>query len=218
MNHFRYIFAGFLLTFASAWLGLAIIPSLYYAREAAKLPAQVPSPESAAILRGEEQYARGGCVYCHTQQVRSPHFGSDVARLWGQRRTVAADYLRDSKAMMGTMRTGPDLSDIGERMASATWHYQHLYEPRSLVADSTMPPYYHLFERKPLRGGVPDPDAVILNERGERIDAQGMQRVPTSECRDLVAYLLSLKRTLVPRPEALEAPVGANTQPTRRPP
>lgn len=201
MNRFRYIFLGFLATFASAWIGLVIAPSLHYGKLVADLPQTTITPEIALIRAGEKVYAANGCIYCHSQQLRSASFGSDIARFWGARRTVAADYLGDSKAMLGTMRTGPDLSNIGQRMASPTWHYQHLYNPVSTSPGSIMPPYRFLFEKKPVTGGKPDPDAAF-------VDADGMQHVPNEQGRALVAYLLSLKRTAIDRPEAAEAPLA----------
>jgi cytochrome c oxidase cbb3-type subunit 2 len=47
--------------------------------------------------------------------VRSSAFGADIARNWGQRRSVARDYIFDRPHLMGTMRTGPDLANIGAR-------------------------------------------------------------------------------------------------------
>lgn len=206
MIRFRFIIIGFLITFASAWLGLAIVPSIHYSRQAARVAAQPLTPVLDAIRRGEIVYGNNGCVYCHSQQVRSVHFGSDVARLWGRRRTVADDYLLDRKAMMGTMRTGPDLSNIGERMASTSWHYQHLFDPESTSPGSNMPPYPHLFDYIPAPGGVADPDAVVYSVGGGQVDGHGMQWVPNQDGRDLVVYLMSLKRSVQERPQADEAP------------
>jgi cytochrome c oxidase cbb3-type subunit 2 len=206
MNHFRFIFLGFLATFASAWLGLVILPTIHYGKEAAALPQSAPSAERDAVRRGEQIYAANGCVYCHSQQVRSPNFGNDDKRGWGSRRTVAADYLGDAKAMMGTMRTGPDLANIGQRMPSTAWHFQHLFNPVSTSPGSIMPPYRFLFERKTVTDGKPETDAIPVGSAGERTDAEGQQWVPTAEARDLVAYLLSQKRSLADRPEASVAP------------
>ena len=51
-------------------------------------------------------------------------------------------------AQMGTMRTGPDLSNIGVRNPSETWHYLHLYNPQITSEGSNMPPFRFLFETK----------------------------------------------------------------------
>lgn len=70
-------------------------------------------------------YQHNGCMYCHTQQVRSEKFGdwwdangehktgADIKRSYGLRRTVSRDYIYDNPTMLGTMRTGPDLANIG---------------------------------------------------------------------------------------------------------
>ncbi len=199
MNHFRIIFLGFLATFTSSWLGLVALPALHYGEAKAALPAAAQPSE--LVRRGEQVYAGNGCIYCHTQQVRSPEFGSDAARNWGTRRTVAEDYLGDQRAMLGTMRTGPDLSNIGQRMPSTAWHYQHLHLPTSTSPGSIMPPYGFLFESKPVVNGQPDADAIPLGGHGERVGPDGMQCVPTADGRALVAYLLSLKRTQTRRPD-----------------
>ena len=210
MNNFRIIFVGFLLTFASRWFGLVIIRTFHYGVQKAELPKHPPSAERDLFLQGEQVYAANGCVLCHTQQVRSMSFGSDVDRGWGKRRTVAADYLGDAKAMMGTMRTGPDLANIGVRMPSESWHFQHLYDPISVSPGSNMPPYPFLFERKHVIDGKPDSDAVALDADGGRVDADGFQRVPSTDARALVAYLISLKRSQSERLEAIEAPLKNN--------
>src|SRR4051812_21083544 len=56
--------------------------------------------------------------------------GPDIARGWGPRRTVAADFLFDSSALLGSQRIGPDLANVGTRMLDATWHLVHLYAPQ----------------------------------------------------------------------------------------
>src|SRR5579862_5850012 len=94
---------------------------------------------SGVLDQGRRVYAAEGCFYCHSQQVRPDHIGPDIERGWGTRQTAARDYIYDRPALLGTMRNGPDLANIGARQKSAQWHYLHLYNPRSLTADSIMP-------------------------------------------------------------------------------
>ena len=54
--------------------------------------------------------------------------GADVRRGYGQRRTVSRDYIYDNPTMLGTMRTGPDLANVGGRYSEA-WQHAHLYPP-----------------------------------------------------------------------------------------
>ena len=65
--------------------------------------------------RGRQIYAANGCVYCHSQQVRADYAGSDIERKWGVRRSAPRDYLYERPVVLGKMRLGPDLSNIGKR-------------------------------------------------------------------------------------------------------
>jgi cytochrome c oxidase cbb3-type subunit 2 len=82
-------------------------------------------PYTSAELRGREVYIANGCVYCHSQQPRAKAFAPDFSRGWG-RATVAGDYAYDQPHLLGTMRTGPDLMNIGVRQPSEQWHLGHL--------------------------------------------------------------------------------------------
>ena len=116
-------------------------------------------------------------------------FGSDIERVWGARRTVAADFLYDYPAMPGSQRVGPDLASIGVRWPDAERHLRHLYAPSSEVKGSPMPPYRFLFECKRI-GAQPSPDALKLSK--EFAPPDGFEIVPKPEAQALVAYLLSL--------------------------
>ncbi|HTD66887.1 MAG TPA: cbb3-type cytochrome c oxidase subunit II, partial [Candidatus Limnocylindria bacterium] len=145
--------------------------------------------------------------------------GPDIARAWGPRRTVAADYLKDYPVQVGNSRLGPDLSNIGARMPDAKWHLLHLYDPRTVVNGSIMPAYRYLFETRPL-GKVPAPDALKLPEKFA--PKPGYEVVPKPEALLLAAYLQSLRvemalfeapaPVLAPPPSAsgTNAPAGTN--------
>ena len=96
-------------------------------------------PYDDAQLRGREVYIANGCVYCHTQQPRPKGFAPDFDRGWG-RATVAGDYAYDAPHLLGTMRTGPDLMNIGARQPSEQWHLGHLYQPRAYVPAASCRP------------------------------------------------------------------------------
>ena len=80
-------------------------------------------------------YIANGCIYCHSQQPRDPIQAPDDKRGWG-RASVAADYHYDKPHLLGTMRTGPDLFNIGVRQPSADWHLGHLFQPRAYVEET----------------------------------------------------------------------------------
>ncbi len=131
--------------------------------------------------------------------------GPDIARGWGTRQSVAADYLYDQPVQLGSLRAGPDLSNIGVRAPDANWQLNHLYAPRSVANNSTMPAFRYLFEVKKI-GATSSPDALHLP--AEFAPADGYEVVPKPEARELAAYLLSLKAN-VPLYEAPFTPASA---------
>jgi cbb3-type cytochrome oxidase cytochrome c subunit len=116
--------------------------------------------------------------------------GPDIDRGWGQRATVAQDYLQDAPVFLGAQRLGPDLANVGLRQPDANWHLLHLYAPSGNVAGSTMPPYRFLFEQRKI-GRHPSPDALPLT--GSLAPKPGYEIVPTEQAVALVAYLRSLR-------------------------
>ena len=65
--------------------------------------------------RGRKVYMANGCIYCHSQQVRPDYGGADIIRKWGDRRSAPRDYIFDRPVLLGKMRMGPDLANIGKR-------------------------------------------------------------------------------------------------------
>ncbi|HEY0503072.1 MAG TPA: cbb3-type cytochrome c oxidase subunit II [Lysobacter sp.] len=148
-------------------------------------------PYTAQELRGRQAYISNGCMACHTQQPSSTGAGrADAQRGWG-RPSVAADYFYDRPTLLGTMRTGPDLFNVGDRIPSADWHYGHLYQPRAYVPASVMPAYPYLFEAVVNVEVAPGQYTVPLPEK---FAPPGRQIVPTREAEDLVAYLMAMRR------------------------
>jgi len=131
--------------------------------------------------------------------------GADIARGWGARQSVAADYLYDQPVQLGSLRAGPDLANIGVRVPDMNWQLQHLYAPKSVNPNSTMPSFKFLFEVRKI-GATPSPDALNLPK--EFAAADGFEIVPKPEAKQLAAYLLSLKAN-VPLYEAPFTPVTA---------
>jgi cbb3-type cytochrome oxidase cytochrome c subunit len=122
--------------------------------------------------------------------VRIRATGPDMERGWGQRGSVARDYLQDRSVLLGSVRLGPDLANIGVRQPDPAWHLRHLYAPGEVVKGSTMPPYRFLFEERRIQQ-APARDALQLPEA--LAPGEGLEIVPTDDARALVAYLLSLR-------------------------
>jgi cytochrome c oxidase cbb3-type subunit 2 len=208
MDRGMVIFLGALLTFSSSWLGLVLFPFWQlrgeqpYQKDAADAP--YPQPLQGQAVLGRKVYQANGCMYCHSQQVRSERFGNwwedgqmktgaDIKRNWGQRRNVSRDYIYDTPTMLGTMRTGPDLANVGSRYSEA-WQHAHTFNPRTFNQWSLMPSFPFLYAKERIAGEksakalklgrewTVDPGYrwrpsagewdAILSERGESIRSQ----------------------------------------------
>ena len=160
-------------------------------------------PYTSAELRGRASYVANGCVYCHSQQPRDRNLGPDLQRGWG-RASVPGDYYYDKPHLLGSMRTGPDLFNIGARQPSKDWHLGHLYQPRAYVADSIMPSYPFLFYVKDEKEARQEGEQPLKLPPGYG-PMVGQVVVPTPEALDLVKYLQSLNHTypvLPPEPKS----------------
>jgi cytochrome c oxidase cbb3-type subunit 2 len=95
---------------------------------------------------------------------------------------------------MGTMRTGPDLANIGARQPNREWHYLHLYNPQITSNGSIMPPFRFLFRIV----DVDSPVSADARRTWTQVPAEhsGTGRpvflLPTDRASYLVDYLLSL--------------------------
>ena len=186
MNSEIRLLSGAMVMLALATSALVVLPYLEV-HDAPPLPGL--KPYGSAELRGRAVYIANGCVYCHSQQPRAKGFAPDFARGWG-RATVAGDYAYDQPQLLGTMRTGPDLMNIGVRQPSEQWHLGHLYQPRAFVPGSIMPSYPFLFEAK----AQADKGDVLVNLPALAAPA-GRVVVARPEAVDLVRYLQSLDRS-----------------------
>ncbi len=173
---------------------VAVGPAIEVQSKYRPLPALTPMTRQQ--LRGLEVYVAEGCPACHTQQVRP----LAMDQVWG-RPTVAADYARlqpldwwmQTPAVLGSERTGPDLTNIGKRQPSGTWQLIHLYDPRSVTSWSIMPRFHHLFEVV----DTPAANATVVPLPPAFAPARG-KVVATERALELVAYLLSLKQAELP--------------------
>ncbi len=164
------LFGGALAMIAAATAVLVVLP--YFQLHDVKPPAGL-HPYTSAQLRGRRDRAQA----------------PDAKRGWG-RASVAADYFYDSPHLLGTMRTGPDLFNIGARQPSLDWNLGHLYQPRAFVPGSIMPSFPYLFEVKPKA----EPGDRVVTLPPSVAPAQGVV-VARPAALDLVSYLVSLDHT-----------------------
>ena len=190
------IFAGAFGVLALSWAGALLTAHRQLSRLTQyKDPVEetlFPQPLTGLADQGRMVYQDLGCVSCHTQQVRREGFGSDVARNWGTRQSVARDYLREKTVFIGSTRFGPDLRNVGARSyANAEYFYRLLWAPETLAAG--MPAYPFLFELRPVIPGQPARNSIQVT--GPHAPPAGYELVPTRRAEALVAYLQNLKDT-----------------------
>ena len=134
MKNLNTLLAGVFLAVALPF-GALVISSQVQLGSLGRAPAEeggplFPSREPGLAIQGRAVYVSLGCVSCHTQQVRPAGQGSDIARGYGVRASVARDYVQQKPVLLGEHRIGPDLANYGDPASSgATWHpyYSYLY-------------------------------------------------------------------------------------------
>jgi cytochrome c oxidase cbb3-type subunit 2 len=119
MKNLNTLLAGIFLAVALPF-GALVISSQVQLGSLGRAPAEeggplFPSREPGLAIQGRAVYVSLGCVSCHTQQVRPAGQGSDIARGYGVRASVARDYVQQKPVLLGERRIGPDLANYGAR-------------------------------------------------------------------------------------------------------
>lgn len=194
MKNGFFFFIGLLAAFVFGWAGIALgthkqlgsLTPFYDDGEGSSFPAR---PQGLAA-RGQLVYADLGCAACHTQQVRRPDFGADKVRGWGDRQSVARDYIFQVRPQLGNSRIGPDLANLAARKPPLENAALSEFLYTGLVAGSKVvshPPYPFLFDDRAVAGET-SADALPAH----LVSVAGRQLVPSERARTLVAYLQSL--------------------------
>ncbi len=192
------IFGGALALYVVIVLLIAVIPAIVESRIP---PGPGVVPLTPLQEEGRQVFASNGCDYCHTQQVRP----IPADKVFG-RPSAPGDFAYQTPELLGSERTGPDLTNVGQAKPSDVWQYIHLYDPRAVVPESIMPNFKFLFrvvDQLPAgETAVPVP-AAFAPKTGHVI--------PTQKAKALVAYLLSLKQATIPGyvPPAAATPAAA---------
>jgi cbb3-type cytochrome c oxidase subunit II len=99
-------------------------------------------PYTEQELKGRQIYVREGCWYCHTQQTRTLLADTKRSGWRGVDAPISTpdEYVYDNPHLLGTKRTGPDLSRVGGKY-DTQWHRTHFRNPADLVTGSIMPPF-----------------------------------------------------------------------------
>ncbi|MFS4493521.1 cbb3-type cytochrome c oxidase subunit II [Maribacter sp. 2308TA10-17] len=187
-----------LTVFAGLSIIIAVLPA-FQMQDFEPLPNQPGmTPNESA---GLNIYVAENCAACHTQQVRN----IEMDNVWGERPSIPSDYyyskkrlgfLRQSPSLLGSERTGPDLTSVGKRQPGKEWHLLHLYNPRIVVKESVMPSYPWLFEE--LDSTSVRENDVLVPVPEKFLSKKGNKVVASQEAIQLVSYLQALKQTPMP--------------------
>jgi cbb3-type cytochrome c oxidase subunit II len=125
---------GGLLVFWASVTVVVIVPWLTLD----ETPSQAWRPWTAEEAAGHDLYVRNGCSYCHSQFIRATDTGEGAERI-----AQTGDYHSYNPAILGTERTGPDLSQEGGEHPD-DWQIAHFVNPRHARPLSLMPSWEFL--------------------------------------------------------------------------
>jgi mono/diheme cytochrome c family protein len=124
---FKTIIIGSLIVFFAVVSVVVFIPGIIWKPEQTTIAHEYTAEQEM----GRKLFYSNGCNYCHTQYVRDVDAGMGPISEGG-------NYVFDEPMILGSERTGPDLSYIGRKRSEA-WEIEHLKNPRSLSPMSIMP-------------------------------------------------------------------------------
>jgi cytochrome c oxidase cbb3-type subunit 2 len=101
-------------------------------------PSEIYRERNTMEKKGRKIYIANGCVYCHSQSIRTIDWGLGAERI-----AQAGDYISDRPILLGSQRTGPDLSQEGGEHPD-DWHMAHFINPRFTRPNSIMPRFEFL--------------------------------------------------------------------------
>jgi cytochrome c oxidase cbb3-type subunit 2 len=129
-----FIIVGSLILFGAVLTVAIILPWSTMSDQ----PSEIFRPRTAAEQEGRKIYIQNGCTYCHTQFIRYVDWGLGAERI-----ALAGDYIQDQPHLLGSERTGPDLSQEGGEHPD-DWHLAHYTNPRFTRPNSLMPSFEFL--------------------------------------------------------------------------
>ncbi len=101
-------------------------------------PSDIFRQRTAIEDQGRAIYVNNGCTFCHTQFIRNFDWGIGAERV-----ARSGDYVAETPHLMGTERTGPDVSQEGGEHPD-DWHLAHFMNPRFTRPESIMPSWEFL--------------------------------------------------------------------------
>ncbi len=129
------IVIGSLLILAAVVFVMVLLP---YVHTSQTKPSEIFRLRSSQEDIGRTFYIANGCVYCHSQSIRTIDWGLGAERI-----AQAGDYVADRPILLGSARTGPDLSQEGGEHPD-DWQMAHFINPRYTRPLSIMPAFAFL--------------------------------------------------------------------------
>ena len=187
---FRLIIIGGLIVFFAVLIVVVFVPNIIWN------PPQtlVAQDYSGLEAQGRELFYSNGCNYCHTQYVRAEDTAMGAVSQGG-------DYVFDNPMILGSERTGPDLSYVGRKRGEA-WEIAHLKSPRDYSPNSIMPRFDFLSDEQ-LKA-----IAAYLFSLGDRV-AQSRMITPPSEYAGLTNPFMHARRSPRRRQRRWVGPPGS---------
>lgn len=181
MKKLLWIAGGATLIYFCLAMLIAVIPAINLSGTP---PGPGVEPLTPLQAEGRDVYVANGCSYCHTQQVRP----LEQDMVFG-RPSAPGDFAYQTPELLGSERTGPDLTNVGNTKPSDVWQYIHLYDPRAVMPQSIMPNFKFLFQ---VVATVPAGETAVPIPA--KFAPPNGNVIPTQKAKALVAYLLSLKQ------------------------
>ena len=125
---------GALMVFWASSFIIVGIPSMTMK----EIPSEIWRPLTPQEAAGHRLYVRNGCSYCHSLFIRVSDRDIGAERI-----AQSGDYVGFEPIILGTERTGPDLSQEGGEHTD-DWNVAHFTNPRFTSPISLMPSWEFL--------------------------------------------------------------------------
>ena len=172
------LLVGGLMVFWASISIMVVIPSATFDPP----PSDIWRPLTDEEEEGHRLYVQNGCSYCHSQYIRILDQGHGANRI-----AQAGDYVGRSPPLLGTERTGPDLSQEGGERPD-DWHVAHFTNPRFTSPLSLMPNWEFLGEKNITRliaymqaEGGKGADARVARQRHWKAQSAAAHRAGSDE-------------------------------------
>jgi cytochrome c oxidase cbb3-type subunit II len=164
---------GGMVIFASVLFVSVILPWVTISEK----PSDIYRSRTAAEERGRRLYIENGCTYCHTQFIRNIDWDLGAERI-----ARSGDYISEQPHLLGSERTGPDLSQEGGEHPD-DWHLAHYVNPRFVRPESIMPSFEYL-GRDRIKALIEYKQALGFKQADSRAERQRQWKIKAAQAYD----------------------------------